>query len=1392
MRIKNDEGLTQEIETFENTTKIPLREKLKLAIFSYLGVLFKVKYQGSIEVKTQIFIEVIISVIISLQLIFFAWFPSMGISGWNSCSGLWIIAGYFNFDSICGNNGWINYCFYGTISAILLCLGCLILIAFFQYFKHDIPILIVNFTRWIVSGLTTILFIPSNSILFVVFKYSTFDIGVITEYTGNASSDSINYGAFGAFLSILFVILLMSIAIINEILTSDIKHHTASRNIRSKASSSLIIHGYYLSALSVFCYTIVGVDLIFEFRLVLFLHMVAIFINIYKNLPCYNYIGNVMHGCKLLSVAWVMIVFDFGTLLDDALMITILNIILQPVILTCTALLIRSRALSFKTKEIQVLNQYDFELKMRHILGNKSYENKIDIVHQFSFYQNNYSFSFDRLFIVWQTNYCFHIVKDESLARVKLSKIKEYSWSLEGEIQEWRIYQDFDKNKNSTPQELKFLEYLLDLNKIKIRDERLCYILFGTVNEITSRSSNVNALYKKISILSDSINDLDSLYKKITTNCKHAYAYELYASFLQTIMQNSDQANLMRRRKETVKSIDPFLDEEKRLAMYDEDNGMILISLNSESFGSIFYINEKAAKLLETTITDGLEAYLSDFIPEPFNINHNERIKKFLKNCDNVNIGLPMDFFLMSRKGYLVECNMFARLAAFKDSIYILLSLRPKKFHREMAFISEEGFIYNHTQEFAVHLGYNLSSVKGQFLSNLIPHLDLSSIPPFKIISVILKKKEIFLVYSARQWRNSKFFEILLIEDDEEINLWKSGYHPEKCDSDSQDTSSEEMENYKNEHNTLRINETQNSICFEVGVPLFKTEPKKRLDETGINNIDNKNSPNDERIDSNPQTSSQSVSTKHFVRRVIQEYEKAINIFQKILFIMIIAIAGTNIGILIYIYKEVDHTASLQIFENGGQMVYDLSSIADTLISFEYHVQRNESAENEIEDLTLILGGLLVIQNKLLKELSDWDYCPASKIVTESEIPVWMISPSPFLVKSNLYDVISLFITYTTKFLEKASKSESYSDELKFLQINSLTFTYQYTISALNALTLCESNRIYEQGLWVSVMTFISIGILMLCLAGLIWYIWSLNNKNNSAWNAVKRESHLAYVEFVQACIDRLLLIHNNDDLSFEDIKIQNKSKNNIKKLNTRIYLRFYKTLSVFLFLSFVFYMIIEFWLYSDCKVYMNNRPKLLENFGARLILTTRMSFFAKECHIPNLIENFESSYDFQNLLSEIYDAADQLKQINERISDNSMQDLISDELKVRLYEHTNSNKNILKYGTVTAIEIIIYESYNVATSEKQALDINTYEDYIKSIEKDIMTDFLLSNRDSKNKITHQLDLIFIVTIFYSSISVLMYFIYYWPFLNSEKLKMQKLQLFSTVVPGSHSLYSQP
>mmetsp|Transcript_11319 Transcript_11319/g.11388 ORF Transcript_11319/g.11388 Transcript_11319/m.11388 type:complete len:296 (+) Transcript_11319:1473-2360(+) len=268
---------------------------------------------------------------------------------------------------------------------------------------------------------------------------------------------------------------------------------------------------------------------------------------------------------------------------------------------------------------------------------------------------------------------------------------------------------------------------------------------------------------------SDDINKMKNLYENLTSCHKQICGMELYASFLQSILHNDDLSNLMLRKIETIKNND------FNSATFREENGILLVSVDSISFGEISYINDPALYILKTSRLDSIGKSFTKFIPLQYRLSHDSYIHEFIQNCTNPDVTNHSDLFLENDEGFIFECQLLIRFTPMHNKMYMLISINPLKTSRQMALISSEGIIQNHTDKFPYFLGFEGASLKSRNISEFVSNFSMHSMNTFEPKIEIVDNQEIALIHSEKIIKTTKIHTFTIIYSRADMHIWKRG-----------------------------------------------------------------------------------------------------------------------------------------------------------------------------------------------------------------------------------------------------------------------------------------------------------------------------------------------------------------------------------------------------------------------------------------------------------------------------------------------------------------------------------------------------------------------------------------------------------------------------------------
>ncbi|CAG9322468.1 unnamed protein product [Blepharisma stoltei] len=875
-------------EILEGSKKLNYQEKLlnkwKIHIFKLFRKIFKSEYSKGFSMNTQLLVEIFINTLLSFQMIALAWYPDMDISEWNRYTSFWKFVSCFNLINVCSFFGIMDLCFYFIASILMLCFGALLLMLVNEFTELKIPKLLVKILRILFLVWTTLLYVPSLIELSIVFKYSTFNYDKVCELYGSHDPSLLAYGVLGTLVSPILIFFLIFLAFFQELFTADTRHGLWRKILTVRAHSSVDVKLLIFKTAMSISYVSFGNTEPIRFLVTFTIASFWIFLEFLRKWPYYNKFENCIKSCEMFSVCLSLFSVMLGKAMDNAGIIFMLNFFMQPISAIIVSWFLITKIANKKHSVVNDSNQYEFERSIRHLLCNKELEDKAQVINYFSGCYTNKTIIKDKLLVIWEVNFCSFSLKNQKLARIKLTKKKSIVPTLEGTIQELKAIKIIDKRDYSSTDSL-YIEYLEELKNTKAHDFEVCCTLLDLGSELSASIPQ----YKKIHFLAIKsctlLLELKDFYGKLIAKHKHLELYDLYITFLQNILGEFDQASSMSRLKASINHQLSFT------TIYDsnissfEDSGILLVSANENSFGTIAYINSKASQLLKGTISDLVGTDLHDYIPSVFSIDHYFIMKKFFIEYIDKEIAHQGQFFIQNSLGYLVECRFRISLSAFHNNAYFLVSISPITTCRQLALISEEGVIYNCTEIFSHYIGASTTNIKNLCISDFIPHLDISEMKPFEPLIIKKNEKNLAIVHTVKELRTKTIHMLLIIHDEKEINLWKVGKDISQIEYFKKiELSQKDLEKIT-QSSTFDFLDTKNQEF----IPLISTSQEKQeeinmlIDEKPSKKYNNLNKTEEKSKQISVTNTKTTVASKH-----IEALSRKMKIFQKILLLSVI------------------------------------------------------------------------------------------------------------------------------------------------------------------------------------------------------------------------------------------------------------------------------------------------------------------------------------------------------------------------------------------------------------------------------------------------------------------------------------------------------------------------
>lgn len=270
--------------------------------------------------------------------------------------------------------------------------------------------------------------------------------------------------------------------------------------------------------------------------------------------------------------------------------------------------------------------------------------------------------------------------------------------------------------------------------------------------------------------ISQDTQEILKIYENLVNKHKQVEIYHLYETFLHEVMGNEYESSLISKKKEVMKtSLNYNNDDDKNLINYASNCGIVLISLSNHNFDQIVYANVKAGEILNMKQDEIIGSLFSSYIPKPYDLGHENHVKKFLESCKTTEIINPSNLFLQNKKGFLVEIKISAKLTSNKYDPYMIFSFRPKATSRQIAVVSEEGLVYGHSDRFPYFIGSEDQNIQQKYLTDFIPQLIISDMKLFDPVIIVHNNHELGFVHITRTFRTINIHLLLIIHEKRDI-----------------------------------------------------------------------------------------------------------------------------------------------------------------------------------------------------------------------------------------------------------------------------------------------------------------------------------------------------------------------------------------------------------------------------------------------------------------------------------------------------------------------------------------------------------------------------------------------------------------------------------------------
>jgi hypothetical protein len=665
-----------------------------------------------------------------LQNINFLWNPYLTIDFWESYQKFWVTISYPCIDAIAAISNSLFIFLLVVLSGLALIVILVTLHIFLLSYEINTPVLFLKLEKFLVFLICDAFFISCTTILVLLFKYSTFSESFVEEYSNNPSSSSLQLGIAGQIISLVSLGLILSITLVGECCKYEIRHFFTDKDLQAQSFSNIEVYiklVYFITTIfsctiqfKFYFYYLISIAFAYGFILYVFVHRLSYYSNFM------NFLKIWLHF-EILSICLFFIV---GYILNNSTVITVLTIFMQPFIFATSKIILERRITKIKTLKDEIKSDFViFELSARkRLLSSENFKQL------FKYINLNYSNTKNEILFLIQAYYCNDVLKNSALGSIKLSRISLEPLNLFFNFQVNKCYKILEEINIKKSEGFKLFFYLISFDKISSQEKNLCKSLLGFWNKIFDKKCEFDSLNRFLSQSVYLMKDVKAKYLEILS--KHPLSQQINEMFGTILIEILGECDLGQTHLEISQSnIKKTNNEKKKELFSDKDNLIMIVSGNEEDLGKVIYMSLCICEVLGVSPEDSKDYSLNDFIPKPYNENHNKNLYQYIENGLSEYAFSKIELCLKDKEGFLFECIVSVECVGYNLKSFFVIVAEPLiRWNRETALISDKGLIYGHTKKFPQCIGQNRYKVEQTYLSDFFPTDILDACQPEKFV----------------------------------------------------------------------------------------------------------------------------------------------------------------------------------------------------------------------------------------------------------------------------------------------------------------------------------------------------------------------------------------------------------------------------------------------------------------------------------------------------------------------------------------------------------------------------------------------------------------------------------------------------------------------------------
>ena len=1348
----------------EGETKF--KNPFQKALFSVLNEVLNWEETQVLSSRKQKILYTAKSFLYTAQFLSLLWFSDSEIKNWSNYYLFWKVLECFRLDTVFSLIGQLRLIAIVFMVLKVVFVAELAIITFKIWNKKKPPSLLLFITRYQFHLFANMYRISFLVVSVTVVKYSLIEADTIREFD-NLPTSELNFGFWGVF-EILGFLLISSVCYLNDLLYYE-NRHFYKEYPNSRSFSSIVILKFYFEVSGVLFYAVIGTyhEVTFRYLVILFAAVIA-----YKFLrfrPFFNEFSNALAGVHYGIIVCFSLALQVGEYWESAHAALIIAVLLSP-IASYLQVSWFYYSLNNRYHSFQVLNSSELEHKIRDLIQNYPSET---VIATFSNLRNIKVLQVKKFLTIWETNYCLDFMKDQRLARIKLSRAKNQKGDLESDFMAFRCSERISQNESEYYEDIDFIRYNQSYLSLREKDEVLCYAFLDLLKELSSNCPKKAQIEKLIGVVCKLIKKLDTSYEYVTKNySKCPQGLFLYGTYLSDVCGKFNKsAKVLQNRQNLLSKHQNSQNYE--ISFFDDSNGVMVVSGDPNTLGRITYANYRMCELLSISLAGLIGSDLSSFVPYPFNRNHNQAMQRFLDTCYDTEIKLPISLFLQNPSGYLVECYIMIKCTAEKASPFFIVLAKKRRSSRQIALIDDLGVILGHSKQLRLCLGRREKDLRNKCIEELVPGVVLSELVPFKPLKVCVAQKTIALVLAYKLIKEKEFKFMFFITDKEEIKRWVKGLETE-C-TEFRSSQSREFTQQRYSSGLLEdLEEQKEALSGEIerefnDITVLEQDPKSskvlphRSSGTKDRTVENS---------SNTQNSSGAIAG--IKPNQISDLKRQLNITGVLSVVFLLAILGGNVFLLMSSYSNIKDSEESENYLRLSDIHNCLFSVLDSTrkLQLESDADLYIDASQEISNIELHLG-MLQETYSFLKQIKN-EKCDLHSYLVADQIQVYeYLSSTPRYV--NVLDFVQSILVNCEELISKHQQNLPAKQNEVFIQKNLLSGGPDYLKKIIHLLEDCEMAQVEQLSLNILPWIVVEISVIGLCLFVLVFYITRVDTMFKKLWKSLMKHTRLSIHNHTQKILQRLSMIHENQEVKPEfEPKFKTK-----KKVRFAEKWKFLKVVILVCGLCLVYTSSFVF-LIETLSVNQLVYEKTILKKNVRLrYLSKELSFWTRE----SILSTTDSSIEvfLQDNLFFSYPRLEfnsVRKSINSNLNDilfSMLRENVSDDIKDIFFSKRNTWK-VFSHGLYKGIQMVATESQDLVSSNKLEMEVlYEFDKSVYYLEELLNQVFQSLQREISEKLDFYFNIFIWATVLYSLVVFGVLLVLFLPLIKKEKLLMKHI-----------------